>query len=105
MKKASRLAWLLALLPATIGIILAVVFSLMTANDYPDPTYPYRTHNTLNWLSSAWLIVGVSLSGLALVLLAVEASFDRLSEFFTRRSIQKNDERRQKQEQLHNKAL
>jgi hypothetical protein len=64
--------YFLALIPFVVCSTLALIYGSLEPKDFPDPTYPYRTPEMLQYLSSRWFLIGGVLSILAFVLIAIE---------------------------------
>ena len=73
--------YLLVLIPFTVCSLLGYIYRSIEPKDYPHPTYPYRTPEMLDYLSSTWFIIGAVLSILLLSLLIIEDA----SSFFGRK--------------------
>ena len=55
----------------------------MEPKDYPDPSYPYRTKEYLDYLSQNWFFIGIILSVVFFCIILIEDVFgyvERLRE-------------------------
>jgi len=64
--------YLIVLVPFIVCSILAIIYGNLEPKDYPDPIYPYRTPEMLQYLSSRWFIIGSVVSSLLFILFLIE---------------------------------
>jgi hypothetical protein len=83
--------YLIALLPFIICSMLAVFYANLEPKGFPDPTYPYRTPGTLQFLSSRWFIIGLVLSLLLGILLGMEDLFKFIEKKLFERRLRKDE--------------
>jgi hypothetical protein len=72
--------YLYALVPLAVCLGLAVFIGNLKPTDYPDITYPYRTPEALEGLSSIYVLVGLVLSGLMIVCLFIYDIFKKIDK-------------------------
>ncbi len=83
--------YLVALAPLVVCSVLAVIYGNLEPKDFPDPTFPYRTPGALHYLSSRWFLIGVVLSILAFIFIAMEDISDFIEKKIWKRRIKKMD--------------
>jgi formate-dependent nitrite reductase membrane component NrfD len=66
---------LAGLLPLIICSGLSLIFELIEPKNFPDPSYPYRTKEYLDYLSKGWLFVGIVLSVVFFFIILIEDLF------------------------------
>ena len=54
------------------------MLSLQEPRNYPDPAYPYRTKEYLDYLSQGWLLIGIVLSCVTFCIILIEDVFGYL---------------------------
>jgi hypothetical protein len=81
--------YLLSLIPFIICSLLSLIYLYIQPQDYPHPSYPYRTPGVLYYLSSRWFIIGIVLSVLCFLIMVVEDIFGRIEKWSERRHLKK----------------
>jgi hypothetical protein len=85
--------YLVVFVPFAVCTLLALVYANMQPQDYPHPSYPYRTPGVLWYLSTRWFIIGIVLSGVALSILLFHDIFNAMERYFEKRSIERDMKR------------
>lgn len=83
--------YFIALIPFVACSVLALIYRNLEPKDFPDPTYPYRALGALHYLSSRWFIIGVVLSILAFIFIAMEDISSFIENKILKRKIKKMD--------------
>lgn len=68
--------YLAALIPFVVCSLISLLFYYSEPKDYPDPSYPYITPEYMIYFTNRWLWIGVVVSALFLIVLALEDIFD-----------------------------
>jgi hypothetical protein len=86
---ANKRKYLASLVPLIICTGLSIIFSLQEPKNFPDPSYPYRTKEALDYLSSGWWLIGIVLSGVLFCIILIEDVFRYLERLYDERRLRK----------------
>ena len=68
--------YLASLIPFLFCTILSLIYGTKTPKGFPDPTYPYQAEETLAYLSTAWIYIGIILSGIFISMFIINDIYD-----------------------------
>lgn len=68
--------YLASLIPFLICTLLSFIYGTKTPKDFPDPSFPYQTKDTLSYLSTGWFFVGIVISGIFISMFIISDVFD-----------------------------
>ena len=77
------------LIPFVFCTFLSIIYATKTPKDYPDPSYPYQTEGTLNFLSYTWFFIGIVITLVLIAVLSMDDFFTWLGKRIERRQIEK----------------
>jgi hypothetical protein len=86
--------YLASLIPFIICSGLSLILSVKEPRNYPDPVYPYRTKEYLDYLSQGWWLIGIVLSCVFFCIIVIEDVFGYIERLRDQRRLAK--ERRPK---------
>jgi hypothetical protein len=75
---ANKRKYLAGFIPFIICTGLAIILSLMEPKNFPDPSYPYRTKEYLDYLAAGWFLIGIVLSGVFFCIILIDDVFSYL---------------------------
>ena len=81
--------YLWTLIPFILCSILSLLYTNLEPKDYPDPMYPTRSQDLLDYLSSRWFMIGIIISSVLAAIMAIEDVFSYVGKFFERRQFKK----------------
>jgi hypothetical protein len=86
---ANKRKYLVSLIPFVVCTGLSVTYSLLDPKNYPDPSYPFKTKEVLDYLSQGWLLIGIVLSGVFFSIILIDDVFRYLEGLYDQRRLRK----------------
>ncbi|HTY23967.1 MAG TPA: hypothetical protein VMC85_12595 [Desulfomonilaceae bacterium] len=86
---AKKRKYLASLIPLIICVGLSLILSLKEPKNFPDPSYPYKTKEYLDYLSQGWVLIGIILSVVFFCVILIEDVFRYLERIGEEKRISK----------------
>ncbi len=72
--------YLASLIPLLVCTVLSFVYGTKAPKNFPDPSYPYQTKETLTFLSTTWFYVGIIISAIFISMFIISDIFDWIAK-------------------------
>jgi hypothetical protein len=85
--------YLASLIPFLFCTILSFIYGVKTPKQFPDPSYPYKTKETLAYLSTAWIYIGIFISAVFISMFMISDIFDYIAQIIKKKRMDKYSKR------------